>query len=186
MTKFKKIIAGVTALVVALCVGYYASTHWYGITPYHQEDQTAVLKILQDDWYWLVSEGSYDFVPEYTFSHRAISQNYPDNSLNIFVYRVHNKPVGFVTYYKEQGCKGKIQFLAVAKEYRGRGYAQKLLSYAMHDALQHGICVLDLTTRPSNIPAQTLYKRLGFQKTWEEGGFVGYQKSLLPGYALAH
>lgn len=183
MTKFKKITGAVSALILALCIGYYGATHWYGVTPYYSADKEAVMKILQDDWYWLVAEGSFDFVPEYTLTHRAASNTHPDNSLQIFVYRVHNKPVGFVTYYKEQGCRGLIQFLAVAKEYRGHGYAQKLLNYAVHHAMQHGICMFNLVTRTTNIPAQKLYQRLGFEKIWEEDGFVAFQKSLLPGYS---
>ena len=102
-----------------------------------------------------------------------------DNSLNIFVYRVHGKPVGFVTYYRESNYRGRIQFLAIARDYRRKGYAQKLLSYAIKDAAQHGMYIVELATRTTNHSAQRLYRQFKFHKTWEDSGFVGFEKSLL-------
>lgn len=153
---------------------YRAVMSYYGITLYqHPADEQALLKILHDDWYWLVSEDSVDYSAEYTLDHRAATPEYPDGSLNIFVYRMHGKPVGFVTYYRETGCRAKIQFLAVAKEYRKKGYAYKLLHYALNDAARNGMCVTELVTRTTNYQAQRLYERSGFKKIWEDHGFVG-------------
>jgi len=179
-TTFKKIIYAL-AITSAIFIGggYYIATHYYGITPYQPQDEQALTDILRKDWYLLVSEDSTDFTTEYMFAHYAATPSCPDNSLNIFVYRLHGKPVGFVTYYREKGCRGKVQFLAVDQEHRKQGYAQQLLSYALDDALRHGICIVELVTRITNFSAQRLYRKLGFKKTWEAEGFVGFEKSLL-------
>jgi ribosomal protein S18 acetylase RimI-like enzyme len=179
-TTFKKVLT-ILIFTAALLVGggYYVATHYYGITPYRPSDKPVLTEILQTDWYWLVSEDSYDFSPEYMFAHRAAVPSYPDNSLHIYVYRVQGKPAGFVTYYRESGCKGKVQFLAVAREHRKKGYAYKLLSFALEDALKHGICTIELVTRTTNHSAQRVYRKLGFKQTWEAEGFVAFEKSLM-------
>jgi len=180
-TTFKKTLY-LLALVSALCIGiggYYVATHYYGITPYQPQDEQALTDIVRTDWYWLVSEDSTDFSTEYMFAHRAAVPSYPDNSLNIYVYRMHGKPVGFVTYYRDKGCRGRVQFLAVDREHRQKGYARKLLTFALEDALCHGMCIVELVTRVSNHSAQRLYRKLGFKQTWQAEGFVGFEKSLL-------
>lgn len=159
---------------------------WYGISDYrHDADFPTILKILQDDWYWLVSEDSTDFSPEYTFSHRAFSPTHADGSLTILVYRMHGKPVAFLTYYKVQGCYAVIQFVAVAPEYRRRGYAQALLKHVLENAPKEGVCSFDLTTRVSNESAQRLYKQFGFEQSYLDDGFIGFHKLLLPARAYA-
>lgn len=176
--KFKKIIYFFCATIVAASI-WYGATHWYGITPYRPADQAALSEIVNTDWYLLVSEDSTDFSLEYLFKHMAAVPSCPDNSLNIFVYRVHGKPVGFVTYYRESSTRGRIQFLAVSREHRRYGYARKLLAYAINDAAAHGMFTVELATRINNHTAQKLYRQFNFRKTWEESGFVGFEKSLL-------
>ena len=178
-TTFRKIIAALVIASVFLGGGYWYYSHNYGITPYRAEDQQALTDILRKDWYWLVSEDSVDYSPEYMFAHRAAIPSYPDNSLNIFVYRQHGKPVAFVTYYREQGCRGKIQFVAVDQEHRKLGYAQELVKYALDDAAKHGMCIVELVTRTNNISAQKLYRKLGFRTTWQAEGFIGFEKSMM-------
>lgn len=176
-----------TALVALLVVGtWWALPRVYGIDVYrHDKDFPTISKILTDDWYWLVSEDSVDFSPEFTFSHRTFSREYPDGSLQILVYRVWGKVAAFLTYFKTQNCRATIQFVAVGQEYRRKGYAQALIERMLHRAASEGICSFDLTTRVSNTKAQRLYQQYGFEKTWEHDGFVGYQKFLMPSYASA-
>ena len=180
-TTFRKII--IACVLTALCgiggYGYWYYSKNYGITSYRPEDQQALTDILKEDWYWLVSEDSVDFSPEYTFTHFAAVPSYPDNSLSIFVYREQGKPVAFATYFREKGCRGRIQFVAVGQQHRKRGYAQKLINHVLDDATKRGMCAMELVTRTNNISAQRLYRKLGFRKTWEAEGFVGFEKSMM-------
>jgi ribosomal protein S18 acetylase RimI-like enzyme len=179
ITTFKKVsFAALIAGSILLGGGYWYYTRNYGISFYRPEDQQALTNILHQDWYWLVSEDSTDFSPEYMFAHRAAVPSYPDNSLHIIVYREQGKPVAFVTYYRDKGCRGRIQFVAVDQQHRKRGYAQQLIKYALDDAAGHGLCSIELVTRTNNISAQTLYRKLGFHKTWEAEGFVGFEISI--------
>lgn len=54
--------------------------------------------------------------------------------------------------------------LFVAPTARRSGAGRLLLQAAEAHALQHGIARMDLTTARSNIPAQTLYESLGWQR----------------------
>lgn len=176
--RYRKII--VISLFVVVCGIVYAQLgNWYGISPYRPSDQGPLTQIIKDDWYLLVSEGAVTFSPEYMFEHKAALPSEPDNSLHIFVYRYHGKPVGFVTFYKEAGCKGRVQFLAVHKNYRRFGYARKLLEFAIRELGHQGICSVSIAVRVSNMPAYKLYTSLGFTKIWEDSGFLGLEKSLL-------
>ena len=170
---------GLTAVVACIALVYTQIGQWYGISAYRPSDQVALTKILRDDWYLLVSEGATTFTPEYMFEHRAATPAEADNSLHIFVYRVHGKPAGFVTFYREAGCKGRVQFLAVGKDYRRLGYARKLLEFAVRELGKQGVCSVGLAVRATNATAYKLYTSLGFKKIWEEAGFLGLEKSLL-------
>lgn len=179
----KKVWYGLLVVgALALSAYFFIVPRYYGISPYRQEDDLgAVMRILYNDWWTLVADNPLDFDAHYTFTHRAVDPSHADGSLNIFVYRMHGKPVAFATYYRKQGCEAHIQFVAVDKNYRKRGYARAMLDYIMKDALAHGVCVVTLLTRITNIPAQTLYRSYGFTQTWKTEGFVGFQKVLLPG-----
>ena len=57
-----------------------------------------------------------------------------------------------------------ITNIAVLPEYRGRGLGEKLLSSMMEYCKGKGIERMTLEVRVSNTPAQSLYKKLGFQE----------------------
>jgi len=54
--------------------------------------------------------------------------------------------------------------IAVLPQYRGRGFGESLLSKMMDIARKLGTKKMTLEVRVSNMPAQSLYKKLGFQK----------------------
>jgi ribosomal protein S18 acetylase RimI-like enzyme len=161
---------------------------WYGpslftknpIETYKPEDRKAIMKLLKDDWYWMVSEGATDFSPDYMLDHHAATLHYADNTLSIAVYRTkEGKIAGFVTFHPIEGYKGRIQFLAVAKEFRKKGYAKALLQYAINGLKKQGMCFIEIAVRSNNIAAATLYKKIGFKETWSTpDGFLLMNKSL--------
>lgn len=101
----------------------------------------------------------------------------PD-TLRVIVIRGKNNVYGFITYFMYTDKTGFIQSiinyftytkntgyieaLCVAKTRRNRGYARRLLEYAIQDLKEMGASGVRLTTGQENIPAQNLYKSVGF------------------------
>lgn len=56
-----------------------------------------------------------------------------------------------------------IATLAVHPDYRGNGIASKLLGLVLHEAYQRGASQAMLEVRASNLIAQSLYRKFGFQ-----------------------
>ena len=59
--------------------------------------------------------------------------------------------------------EGHIANVAVLPAYRQKGYAEYLLRTVMALALAEGVQRMTLEVRESNLPAQRLYEKLGFQ-----------------------
>ncbi|KMK74366.1 ribosomal protein S18-alanine N-acetyltransferase [Alkalihalobacillus pseudalcaliphilus] len=59
--------------------------------------------------------------------------------------------------------EAQVTNIAVHSEYRGNGYGEELLSYAMSFAKLMGTKRLSLEVRVSNHVAQSLYQKLGFE-----------------------
>ena len=178
--RMRKIGIGIFIVAALSYAGWYTYRQFYGISEYrYPADKEAVIKILQDNWYWMVSESSTNFSAEYTFTHKAATNEYPDGSLHIFVYRVHGKPVAFSTYYRSEPGVALVQFLGVAHDYRRHGYAQALLEYVVEHALAHGFTKVILAVRENNVPASRLYAKLGFKEFTKDDGFIWLQKALL-------
>lgn len=176
----RKLGLGLLVAAALSFAGWYTYRHFYGISEYrYPADKQAVMKILQDNWYMMVSESSVDFSAEYEFTHKSASTEYPDGSLHIFVYRKHGKPVAFSTYYRSEPGLALIQFLGVDRDYRRHGYAQTLLEYVLEHALAHGFTKARLAVRENNVPASRLYSKLGFKEFLRDDGFIWLEKSLL-------
>ena len=60
-------------------------------------------------------------------------------------------------------AKAWIEDVVVEKKYRGMGIGKKLVLRALEKAGQLGARVISLTSRPSRVEANKLYKKLGFE-----------------------
>jgi ribosomal protein S18 acetylase RimI-like enzyme len=153
---------------------YYAAP---GITPYSSyRDRAAILSLFDKNWYWLVSEYSLGFSPEYMLDNAASSQS-PEHvgNLSLHVYRADNKTVGFLATYLKSPLRGYILFLVVDDAYRGKGYARALMNFGLKNLSQKGVHTIELVTRVSNTAARSLYESSGFVENWRDGGFVHYE-----------
>ncbi|VXB56479.1 ribosomal protein S18 alanine N-acetyltransferase [Bacillus sp. 349Y] len=56
-----------------------------------------------------------------------------------------------------------ITNVAVLPSHRGKGYGELLMRKIMEMAIESGARVMTLEARVSNVPAQSLYRKLGFQ-----------------------
>ena len=63
--------------------------------------------------------------------------------------------------------RGNIEAVRMAKNYRGMGYGQKMIEYAIELAKENGAKMIQLTSDKKRIAAKTFYEKLGFQATHE-------------------
>lgn len=79
------------------------------------------------------------------------------------VARVKDKVVGFVTFFGSEEKKiGRVHLLAVDGSCRRLGIAEQLILFAIEHFKRHGYEKVFLYTRPENIRAKKLYKKLSF------------------------
>ena len=179
----KKII-----LISGLALGiyslyFYKSNYKSNITEYApSRDRDFILNIFKDNWYWLVAGYTDDFSHDFA-AYRLDNKTYDSNpanwgKLDIKVYSENNDPKGFVAYYLKKLNIGKILFVAVDKKYRGKGYAEKLVNYAIADLKKKGSRVIRLLTRTDNKASRSLYNKLKFTETANDGQFVYFEKIL--------
>lgn len=139
-------------------------------------DRAAILEIFRKNWYWLIADDNYS--AEYMLDNRASQQTGPAGDLILKVYRVQDKTAGFLAYYHKSFYKGYVLFLVVDEEYRKKGYAEKLLRYALAQLKNDGMTIAQLITRIDNIRAQSLYKKVGMHEIWRDHEFVRFEITL--------
>lgn len=67
--------------------------------------------------------------------------------------------------------EGHVTSVAVHPDARGRGYGESIVERMMHEAAELGAAFLSLEVRQGNLPAQMLYKKLGFKKAGIREGY---------------
>lgn len=145
-----------------------------------ERDTQAMLKIFYDDWYWLFPGP--DYSPEYILKHHSPgSAPYYARyfgKLNIKVLRDQGTVAGFTTYYQANFYEGEIQFIAVSKDFRRKGYGKLLTEYAVRELFKMGVKKVNLLTRMNNAGARRIYERVGFKETSHDEEFINY--SIVP------
>jgi ribosomal protein S18 acetylase RimI-like enzyme len=160
-------------------IWYYAAPRAsYTIADYNPAtDKAPILAIFDKDWYWLVASPREEYSVEFMLDYRAPDPNpLYLGAMRIKVLREGNAFVGFVAYYIERVGVGKVLFLAVNDEFRGKRYGQKLLEYAIGDFASMGIKKVVLVTRIANTMSRPLYERIGFYEVRrDDEGFIYYE-----------
>ena len=89
-------------------------------------------------------------------------EDFINNPLCVMFCAKHNeKTIGYVgLYIIFEDCD--IANVAVIPEFRNRGIAKKLMEYAVSFANEKNVKKLMLEVRASNVPAISLYEKLGF------------------------
>lgn len=174
----KKILLGFLFLGIALTGGvFYYRTAIMTQGPIYEfddeRDTQSILDIFKKDYYWLV-EGEYN--PAAMLKYRAPSGSpLKKGQMHIKVLRENNEFVGFIAYYKKVGNDWQFNFIAVDEKFRGKGFAQQLMQYAIDDMKRLGAKKIKLVTRTSNTSAQKLYNRVGFKETYRDEGYVYFE-----------
>ncbi|AKJ37730.1 GNAT family N-acetyltransferase [Methanosarcina barkeri] len=97
---------------------------------------------------------------------------YSKNSKNIFyVMKSKDEIVGYCVYYLKPAIslkgfekKSVISSIATDKNFRGRGFAERLLRISTEEMKVNGISSVLLYVNINNLPAIYLYKKIGFRK----------------------
>jgi ribosomal protein S18 acetylase RimI-like enzyme len=177
-SRIKKIVLLAT-FTLAACIGvgayiYHQKTNQGPIYDFNPATDTEpIMDIFHKNWDWLLA--SKESSPAFMIKHRTFD-NDPMHfgKLKIKVLRENNKLAGFTAYHMQTPTEGRLLFLAVAHEFRGKGYGQLLAKRAMEELFKMGAQHIALWTRTSNLPAQRIYKELGFVEVYDDGGGYVY------------
>jgi ribosomal protein S18 acetylase RimI-like enzyme len=139
-------------------------------------DAEQVEQLFRDDWLIMITdESSKTFSVDFLLRHKTSSQSVKMGDQNFRVWRENDQVVGFLAYYKKSPYAWQLNFLIVRKDYRGKGLAGKLIQYCLDDAVSQGAVRVDLTTRATNLTAQSLYEnKFGFKRTYGQGKYYRY------------
>jgi ribosomal protein S18 acetylase RimI-like enzyme len=141
----------------------------------YDRDAQEILNIFDVDWYWLVAQSRDEYSPDFMLKYQAPQSNRMyAGRMKIYVLREEGDFVGFVAFYMKTAESGFLNFVDVKNKYRGKGYAQQLVRYALDEMKKMGAHTVSLITRPSNTSARALYTRIGFNELFNDGEFVGY------------
>lgn len=104
-----------------------------------------------------------------------------------YVWEEDKQPVGTVKFNRWGTTNiWYITTVAVLPSYRRRGIGRKLVQAALNDIREHGGEVALLDVIAGNVPAYTLYERLGFERFTGSIKFNYNQNGLPPELSLPH
>ena len=127
------------------------------ITSYHPELLAAINNFLN-----LLVEN------EYQITKQQVEVIISDTNSHLF-FAVDDKGVqlGMLTvgfYHAPTGEKAWIEDVVVDEKYRGLGVGESLTNFAIRFSKDHQADVVMLTSKPSRISANNLYKKVGFKQ----------------------
>ena len=102
-----------------------------------------------------------------TFSQSDYEQLILSTNSHLLLMQCDNKIVGMVTvgiYPAPTGNKAWIEDVVIDTEYRGLGLGKELLTHAIKQASTWGADTVMLTSNPSRIAANKLYRSIGFEQ----------------------
>ena len=105
---------------------------------------------------------------ESTFGEDMLRNTLQDSASRLFVMRHNDTITGMITlceYSCPTGRKVWIEDVVIDRELRGKGLGQQLVEFAINYVKENlSPCSLMLTSRPSRIAANELYRKSGFEQ----------------------
>lgn len=176
--RIRTLIAGIVA-VLLLGGAYWFYTNTSSPIRHYEpsRDRAFIIDMFKKNWYWLIHDYSPDYDVEFMLDKKAPIQNDMSQAgkLLIYTYVVEGKPAGFLAIYEEELKVGRILFLGVGDEYRGKGYARQLMKFAIKALKDRGMITIRMNTRSDNTRARKLYENLGFKEIWTDGAYIIYE-----------
>lgn len=105
---------------------------------------------------------------ESTFSEDDLRNVLQDSASRLFVMHHNDNIVGMITlgiYFCPTGRKVWIEDVVIDRELRGKGLGQRLVEFAINYVKENlSPCSLMLTSKPSRVAANELYRKSGFEQ----------------------
>ncbi|MBQ5726356.1 MAG: GNAT family N-acetyltransferase [Alistipes sp.] len=104
---------------------------------------------------------------EIAFSEESLRQIISDKASRLFLLYSDNTVAGMLTlgiYSAPTGRKAWVEDVVVDSQYRGRGFGQQLVQYAISCVRTLSPVTLMLTSNPQRTEANALYRREGFEQ----------------------
>lgn len=159
--------------ITAFHLYHRSEVDFYDYNP--ETDKDEIVALYEKDRYWLTDspESTIEFMLKYK-SHDFNLAN--RGKLHFKILKEAGQFAGFTAYYMQQRGIGKVLFLAVKHEFRGKKYGTLLMNYAIAELKKLGAHEVVLVTRTINYPAQRIYESIGFVETYrdEQYGYVYY------------
>lgn len=176
-----KRLALVTSIALGGAVGYYffspQAVQDTDILVYDAaRDRQDIMDLFAYDHYWLSADPQYDVAYFLDTKSPNPWESQYKGLMTIKVLRPEGKFAGFTAYYMRNFYEGKFLFLAIHPDFRGKGLSKKLIAHAEQELKKMGAKKVKLCTRTSNIRAQKLYEKVGYDFTHEKDGFFFYEK----------
>ncbi len=135
-----------------------------------QHDRAYILQQTQDERFWLIADESHGYNQEMTLD--TGKHCFVGVPVKFFMYYKDSKPVGFISYYFDSPFFAKIQFVLVDENYRRQGIAEKMIRYVLERMEKEGAFSVEICTRLINTKARTLYEKLGFKYSYDDGKYI--------------
>lgn len=100
-------------------------------------------------------------------SHSELKKLLQDKNTHLYFVNLDGKVAGMGTLvflHAPSSFRGRVEDVVVDKKFRGRGIGKKLMSHLIRVAKKAGVLMIELTSGPSRIAANQLYRSLGFEK----------------------
>lgn len=96
------------------------------------------------------------------WSQQLLGEGINNSYDHIWVLEVENTIAAYCNFRMIAG-EGELMRIAVAKEFRGRGFARNLMEILVNHARENHVSAITLEVRSSNLSAINLYKSYAFQ-----------------------
>lgn len=92
---------------------------------------------------------------------RGEIQNKAISSPLVVIHPEDKKIIGYVIFW-QIGDEAQINNVAIHPDYQGQGFGEQAMRYVLERLRENGVHFVSLEVRVSNLPALTLYRKLGF------------------------
>ena len=107
---------------------------------------------------------------EYGEYDRILPTCLDDPQFHTLVSEWEDRPAGFCMLSIGDGI-GEVVAVAVDPLWQGRGIGRQLMQAIVEDARSTGLALLVLKTATRNLPAQGMFRRIGFEETGRVAGY---------------
>lgn len=79
----------------------------------------------------------------------------------VVIHQLDKKIIGYIIFW-QIGDEAQINNVAIHPDYQGQGFGEMAMRYVLERLRENGVHFVSLEVRVSNLPALTLYRKLGF------------------------